>query len=64
MHEPKILAISFEANLYKYTCLPPCLSSATRIFTKILKPMLSALRKEGHQTMGYLDYTFLMGIYI
>ena len=57
----KYLLFQFEGNLYKYTCLPNCLSSAPRIFTKILKPVFSALRKEGHQIMGYLDDTFLMG---
>ena len=51
----KYLLFQFEENLYKCTCLPNCLSSAPRIFTKILKPVFSALRKEGHQIMGYLD---------
>ena len=59
--DQKYLLFQFERNLYKYTCLPNGLSSAPRIFTKILKPVLSALRKEGHQIMGYLDDTFLMG---
>ena len=61
MYGPKILTISIWGNLYKYTCLPNGLSSAPRIFTKILKPVFSALSKEGHQIMGYLDGTFLIG---
>ena len=30
-------------------------------FTKLMKPVSSALRKKGHQIMGYLDDSFLMG---
>ena len=37
-------------------------TSAPIIFTKLLKPVLAALRKQGHQIMGYLDDTFLMGV--
>ena len=59
--DQKFLLFQFEGNLYKYTCSLNDLSSASRIFTKILKPVFSALRKEGHQIMGYLDDTFLMG---
>ena len=32
-----------------------------RIFTRLMKPVFSALRKKGHQIMGYLDDSFLMG---
>ena len=59
--DQKYLLFQFERNLYKYICLPNGLSSAPRIFTKILKPVFSTLRKEDHQIMGYLDDTFLMG---
>ena len=53
------LLFQFVGNFYKYTCLPNGLSSAPRIFTKILKPVFSALSKEGHQIKAYLDDTFL-----
>ena len=59
--DQKYLLFQFEENLYRYTCFPNGLSSALRIFTKILKPVFSALRKEGNQILGYLDDTFLMG---
>ena len=59
--DQKYLLFQFEGNLYKYMRLPNGLSSAPRIFTKILKPVFSTLRKEDHQIMGYLDDTFLMG---
>ena len=41
--------------------MPNGLSPAPRIFTKLLKPVLSTLRKKGHQIMNYLDNFFLVG---
>ena len=57
----KYLLFKFEGQLYKFVCLPNGLSSAPRIFTKLLKPVFSALHKQGHQIMAYLDDSFLMG---
>ena len=37
------------------------LDAASSIFTKIMKPILSALRKKGHQLMNYLDDIFIVG---
>ena len=51
----------FRGKFYKYLCLPNGLTSAPRIFTKILKPVLSTLRKLGHNLMNYLDDIFLCG---
>ena len=59
--DQKYLIFKFEGQLYKFVCLPNGLSSAPRIFTKLLKPVFSALHKQGHQIMGYLDDSFLMG---
>ena len=57
----KCFLFQFKENSYQYTCLTYVLSSAPRIFIKTLKPVFSALKKEGYQFMGYLDDTFLMG---
>ena len=64
----KYLVFNSEGQLYKYVCLPNGLSSAPPppppyplIFTKLMKPVLFVLRKKGHQTMGYLDDSFLTG---
>ena len=59
--DQKFLLFQFERDLYKYTCLPNGLSSAPKKFTKILEPVFSALGKESHQIMGYLDDNVLMG---
>ena len=56
----KNLLFKFEGQLYKFACLPNGLSSTPRIFTKLLKPVFSALHKQGHQIMAYLDDSFLM----
>ena len=61
LSDQKYLVFNFEGQLYKYVCLPNGLSSAPHIFTKLTKPVFSALRKQGHQIMGYLDDSFLMG---
>ena len=49
----------WEGVIYEYTCLPNGLTSGPRIFSKLLKPMYSALRKLGHTNVAYIDYSFL-----
>ena len=53
----KFLKFKFKGTLYQYTCLPTCngLSSAPRIFTKLLKPVYSTLWGMGHLVSGYFD---------
>ena len=55
------LMFPFAGQLYKFVCLPNGLTSAPRLFTKILKPVFAALHKEGHDIMGYLDDSVLFG---
>ena len=59
--DQKYLMFQFEGKLYKFVCLPNGLTSAPRIFTKILKPIFAILYKEGHEIMGYLDDSILFG---
>ena len=59
--DQKDLLFKYEGQLYKYVCLPNGLSSAPIMFTKLLKPVSSTLRKKEHQIMGYLDDSFLVG---
>ena len=40
---------------YQFTCLPQGLTSAPRIFTKLLKPVLAHLRKMGMIVSCYID---------
>ena len=57
----KYLKFMFNGTLYQYTCLPNRLSSAPRIFTKLLKPVYSTLHNKGHLSSGYIDDSYLQG---
>ena len=59
--DQKYLMFQFAGQLYKFVCLPNGLTSAPRLFTKILVPVFAVLHKEGHDIMGYLDDSILFG---
>ena len=48
-------------QFYEFTCLPNGLPCAPRRFTKILKPPLAALHKQGHISIAHLDDLCLQG---
>ena len=56
----KYLMLEWEGQYYQFTCLPNGLSSAPRVFTKILKPFYSHLRSIGHMCMGHIDDSLLV----
>lgn len=51
----KYLRFTFNGLLYQYNCLPFGLSCAPRIFTKLLKPLITSLREKGMMLVVYLD---------
>lgn len=51
----KYLRFQFNGTLYEFQAMPQGLTSAPRLFTKILKPVLAKLRGEGCICMAYLD---------
>lgn len=57
----KYLKFYWKGVLYKYTCFPNGLAFCPRKFTKLLKPVFSKLRLQGHVVSGYIDDTFLAG---
>ena len=57
----KFLKFIWENKLYQYTCLPNGLSSAPRLFTKLLKPVMATLRQQGFVSSVYIDDLFLEG---
>ena len=57
----KYLRFYWQGSLYQYTCMPNGLSSAPRVFTKLLKPVYSNLRQKGHLNVGYIDDSYLQG---
>ena len=56
----KYLKFEFEGVLYQFVALPNGLASAPRVFTKLLKPVYSKVRKAGHVSTGFIDYSLLI----
>ena len=57
----KYLRFSFLNELYEFTVLPFGLSCAPYVFTKIMKPIVTYLRKLGFISVIYLDDLLLIG---
>ena len=57
----KFLKFEWNNSLYQFTCLPNELSSAPRMFTKLMKPVFSSLRSKGFISVYYLDDSWLAG---
>ena len=56
----KYLRFLWRDSLLEFACLPFGLASAPRVFTKLLKPVLSILRQRGIRLIVYLDNILLM----
>ena len=50
-----------EEEIYEFQCLPFGLSSAPRVFTKLMKPVMALLRQAGVRCLIYLDDLLIMG---
>lgn len=57
----KFLRFKFEGSLYEFNVLPFGLSTAPYAFTKLMKPVISHLRKSGYLSVIYLDDFLLLG---
>lgn len=57
----KYLRFEFQGNLYEFTCLPFGLCTAPLVFTKLLKPVIFYLRKQGLRSVHYLHDFLLIG---
>lgn len=55
----KFLRFMWDGQLMEFTALPNGLSPAPRIYTKVLKPLYSSLRKQGHTNVAYIDDSLL-----
>lgn len=54
------LKFYWNGEAFQFTCLPQGLSSAPRVFTKLLKPVFALLRKHGHSVVGFIDDSLLV----
>ena len=57
----KYLKFIWNATLYKFTCFPNGLAFCPRKFTKLMKPVFSTLRQQGHLSSPYIDDSILIG---
>ena len=57
----KYLRFLWRDKLWQFTCLCFGLTSAPRIFTKVMKPVAATLRNMGHISANYIDDSLLIG---
>lgn len=57
----KFLRFFWNDQLYQFAGMPMGLSCSPRIFTKILLPLFTDLRRDGHICLAYLDDSFIVG---
>ena len=57
----KFMRFIWKGQLWEYACLAMGLSSAPRIFTKLLTPVFSELRACGFLSVMYIDDCYLQG---
>jgi len=50
-----LLQFHWEGKIYQFQCLPFGLTSAPRVFSKVMKPVVGALRHMGIRLIIYLD---------
>ena len=58
--EHQHLQFQWNATIYQFNCLPFGLTSAPRVFTKVLKPVVGTLRRMGICLIVYLDDILIM----
>jgi len=54
-HVRKFFRFLYNGQTFEFTCLPFGLSTAPRIFTKVMKPVVQYLRSRGYRNAIYLD---------
>lgn len=55
------MCIQWDSQVFKFTAMPFGLTSAPRLFTKLLRPVFSILHEKGFCGFGYIDDSFLIG---
>ena len=56
----KFLRFPWKDSLFEFQCLPFGLTSAPRVFTKLLKPVMALLRQKGIRCIIFLDDMLVM----
>jgi len=55
-----LLQFQWQGKTYQFVCLPFGLTSAPRVFTKVMKPVVGLLRQMGIRLVIYLDDILIM----
>ena len=55
------LSFKFKNKCYSFTCVPNGLCSGPYIFTRIMKPIITKMRKLGYLNSSFIDDSFLLG---
>ena len=56
----KFLQFQWKGTVYRFRCMPFGITSAPRIFTKVMKLVLSKIRSMGIRIVGYIDDLLMM----
>ena len=56
----KFLRFMWKGRLLQFVGMPNGLSSAPRLFTKLLTPVFAGLREQGHECFPYIDDSFVV----
>ena len=56
----RYLHVRWKGATYQFNCLPFSLSSALRVFTKIMRPVIAWLRQLGCRIITYIDNNLIM----
>ena len=59
--DKKYLRFIWKEFFFQYSCLPNGLTSAPRLFTKLMKPVFATLRQYDYKHAGYVDDSRLIG---
>ena len=57
----QFLRFQWKGSFFEFSCLPFGLTSAPRVFNKILKPVVMWLRKQGIRVVTYLEDIIIFG---
>lgn len=57
----KFFKFIWQGKFFVFLGMPQGYSDAMRIFTKIMKPPFSTLRKQGHLSVAFVDDSYLQG---
>ena len=60
-YDRRFLKFIWMGQLWQYKALPNGLTTAPRLFTKLVKPIMAYLRQRHHIVMAYLDDVFIVG---